>query len=269
MKKLVGSDPDVKVGNEKGGILIIGANNNFVGGLDDGVGNTIAYNGEALKLKGHGIEIVSGTGNLISRNSIFENSGRGIDLGDDSFTLNDPAVMKKDDATGQQIVASPPDADPGANNLQNYPSVAFVSFLGATKTITWDLFSTPDTVFTIEFFSNANPDPSGFGEGKTYLSTKIVPTDTDGFAEFTQIFDSSEDYISVTATDPHNNTSEFSIVDTDGDALADAWEAVGPDGSGFAGYIDITHCLDRPLRPGLTASGYPRPCMQPWPLPDA
>ena len=64
--------------------------------------NTIANNG------GDGVTVVSNgaTGNRIEKNSIHDNVGLGIDLGDDGVTANDND-----------------DSDSGPNNLQNYPTI--------------------------------------------------------------------------------------------------------------------------------------------------
>ncbi|HZN69103.1 MAG TPA: right-handed parallel beta-helix repeat-containing protein, partial [Tepidisphaeraceae bacterium] len=169
-------------------------------------GNTIAYNG------GHGVVVVNGTVNPVRRNSIFGNVRRGIDLGNDSFTQNDWG-----------------DADTGANELQDYPVVTRVRFAPAGKTIEWTLNSTPDTRFTIDFFANTEPDPSGFGEGRRYLRTVTVTTNAEGNVIFNEAFAATDLFVSATATDPAGNTSEFSTVDTDGDALPDGWETNGID----------------------------------------
>src|SRR5262249_13370999 len=89
----------------------------------------------------------------------------------------------------------------------------------------------------IQVFSNDAPDPSGFGEGKTLVGTFTVPLskikDEDSndifVAEFVMTANISDKFLSATATDPAGNTSEFSFVDSDGDALADAWETKGID----------------------------------------
>ena len=206
-----GVDGVSKLGNQEHGIFISDARNNVIGGvlsgdLGNSLGNVIAYNGESLAQKGHGLVVATGTGNLISRNSIFGNEGRGIDLGDDSFTPNH---------AGEAF---------GANNFQNYPVVAFVQFGATRKFITWTLSGAANTDYTLEFFANLNPDPAGFGEGKRFIESGVVRTDENGYGEFTFSFSLTDSFISATATDPHNNTSEFSKVDTDGDALADAWE---------------------------------------------
>jgi uncharacterized repeat protein (TIGR01451 family) len=74
------------------------------------------------------------------------------------------------------------------------------------------LNSSPNTTFRIELFSNAACDPAGFGEGETFLQSTSVTTDGNGNASFTAITSAVDDgaFISSTATDAENNTSEFS-----------------------------------------------------------
>jgi ELWxxDGT repeat protein len=206
------SDGTTDRGNREHGIRIEDGRLNPIGGTIAGEGNTIAFNGGALQRHGHGVEIVSGFGNAIRRNSIFSNAGRGIDLGDDLVNINDPS-----------------DADVGANNFQNYPFVRRVEFLGANKKITFNLQSTPFTTFQWEFFSNVGPDDSGYGEGKKYLTDFSGSTNVDGFDSVTVTLQNTDVFVSATVTDVSGNTSEFSMVDTDADGLADAWELYGID----------------------------------------
>jgi parallel beta-helix repeat protein len=217
-------DGATALGNQKCGVRIEGgSNSNQISTDGKGAkiaaeGNTIAFNGMALNRKGHGVVVTAGTKNVIRRNSIFSNQGRGIDLhskaGDDGFTIND--------AKG--------DADVGANNLQDYPVVTGVKFGGGNRTIAWELESTAKTKFLIELYSNKAPDPAGFGEGKTFLTSFTTgKTDKNGKVTFTRTFPLAKQFIFATATDPAGNTSEFSMVDTDGDALPDGWEMNGID----------------------------------------
>jgi CSLREA domain-containing protein len=206
------------LGNRQYGVLVRdGASNNQIGGTADGAGNTIAFNGTDLGARGYGVEVESGTGNAIRRNSIFANSGRGIDLvnptAPDTFTLNDPGG----------------DADNGANGLQNYPVVVDVHQSAFGKLITWQLNSSPLTTFTIDVFANSFVHPSGFGDGERYLSSLTVDTDAQGDVTFSTLVAPGDNFIAATATDPSNNTSEFSMVDSDADGLADAWETRGID----------------------------------------
>jgi uncharacterized repeat protein (TIGR01451 family)/CSLREA domain-containing protein len=254
------------LGNGQHGVLIFEASNNRIGGVTKQEGNAIAhngggrpnpvagdpviYNGGGLGKIGHGVVIDAGTGtatgNTIRLNSIFANEGRGIDLGNDSFTPNDPAV-------DSPAVFNPGgDTDSGANNLQDYPVVTRVNFDGNFKNIIWTLNSSPNTEFIIDIYANSEADPSGFGEGQRFLRSVTRTTDhfgnvliLDPFNPFDRMMD---EFISATATDPKGNTSEFSMVDTDGDALPDAWEdasisnggKVDVNGDGtFSGTIDI------------------------------
>jgi uncharacterized protein (TIGR03437 family) len=183
------------VGNGINGVLI-SASNNTIGGTEGGASNTIAFNVRA------GVSVSSGTGNGIRRNSIFSNLYMAIDLGGNGTNLNDPK-----------------DPDSGANNSQNYPDL-FPSADGTTRQ--WKLNSTPNTTFTIEFFSNTECGSSGQGEGKTFTSSTSVTTDANGDAI---IAGPSGGLVTATATDPNNNTSEFShcgeppalVVNTAGD----------------------------------------------------
>ncbi|QDT00818.1 choice-of-anchor Q domain-containing protein [Adhaeretor mobilis] len=216
-----GNDP---LGNLLHGIFVTqNASSNIIGDPVGDAGNVIAFNGVVLGLQGHGVVIESGLFNQIRKNSIHSNSGRGIDLNNDSFTVNDHL-----------------DVDGGANASQNFPVVSKVGFAGPVKTITWSLTGPALATFTFDFFASDSLDPSGFGEGKTYLNTQTAIADDNGLVSHTTVFDSSDQYISATATDVLGNTSEFSMVDTDGDALADAWELTGID-------FDENGTIDLPL----------------------
>jgi len=175
--------------------------------------NTISDNGGAILLKdqatatlghntinGNGAGVLlasSGTGVVLSANSIFNNKGLGIDLGNDGITLND---------TG--------DPDTGPNNLQNYPVLTAMSSSGGNTNIQGTLNSTANTTFKLEFFSNTSCSPTGFGEGETFLGTQQVTTDANGNVAFTAQLTGlslpAGAVVTATATDPGNNTSEFS-----------------------------------------------------------
>ena len=184
---MIGTDSSGNAGlGNANGIEIRDSSNNTVGGTIQGAGNIIAFN------RGAGIMVVSATGNGIRQNSIFSNGGLGIDLDQNGVTPNDPC-----------------DGDTGANNLQNFP---VLNSLSGGTTIAGTLNSTPNTTFTIEFFSNAVGDPSGFGEGQTFIGSTTVTTDGTCNASFTFTgsVPSGQQVITATATDPGGNTSEFS-----------------------------------------------------------
>ncbi len=131
---------------------------------------------------------------MISANSIFANGGLGIDLGDDGVTPNNPA-------------GSPT----GPNLLQPYPVLTSAGLSPTGTVISGTLDARPSTSYTVEFFSNHSADPSGFGQGKTYMGSADVTTDASGHASFSFTAPPVPlgQFISATATDPQGNTSEF------------------------------------------------------------
>jgi hypothetical protein len=172
------------------GIHIENSNQNVIGGITANAGNTIAFSGD------DGIWVQSGSGNALLGNSIFLNDSLGIDLGGSGVTPNDPA-----------------DPDTGANYLQNFPVLTLATCSGTNTNIEGTLNSTPTMAFRLEFFSNSVADPSGYGEGETYLGSTTVVTDGAGDASFdvTLPVPVPGGYrVTATATDPNNNTSEFS-----------------------------------------------------------
>ena len=137
------------------------------------------------------------TQNTIRKNSIFNNvvvfpcttGGLGIDLGPVGVTPNDNQ-----------------DPDTGANNLQNFPVIT--SATGGT--IMGTLNSTPSTTgFVIDVYSSVTADPSGNGEGETYLTSTTCNTDGSGNCSWS-VSAATSGFITATATDPNGNTSEFS-----------------------------------------------------------
>src|SRR5205807_7800995 len=125
-----------------------GSPRNIVGGSEPGAGNIIAFNGT------QGVYI-AGPDNTVLGNSIFANGGLGIDV----------------NSTGTDVNPN----DPGdADHLQNYPVLTSASSTDNTVTVVGILDSTANTNFRVEFFANAVPDPSGFGEGQRYLGFTTV-----------------------------------------------------------------------------------------------
>jgi uncharacterized repeat protein (TIGR01451 family)/CSLREA domain-containing protein len=190
----IGTDKNgtADLGNGLRGVSVLDAPNNTIGGTAGGAPNVVAFNdGDGVRVDGN-----NGTGNAILSNSIFSNGGLGINLGNDAVTPNDNM-----------------DPDTGPNTLQNYPVLSSVSRSGGTTTVIGTFNSTPNTTFILQFFSSPEPDPSGFGEGRTYLGQMSVATDGNGNAPpftFTTPNASAGQFVTATATNPTNNTSEFS-----------------------------------------------------------
>src|SRR5262249_26826592 len=88
-----------------------------------------------------------------------------------------------------------------------------VSLSGGMTQVSGQVNSTPNTTFTLDFYANTLPDPSGYGEGQTWLGSTIVMTDGSGHASFTATVagpTAGQQVLSATATDSDHNTSEFS-----------------------------------------------------------
>ncbi|MCC3500520.1 MAG: S8 family serine peptidase, partial [Microcoleus sp. PH2017_15_JOR_U_A] len=181
-----------KLGNTNGGIVILGASNNTIGGTAVGVSNLIFGNGKnGVYLRGDG-----STGNAILSNSISGSDRLGIDLGDNELTVNDLG-----------------DRDTGSNNFQNFPELTSAISSNGNTAIKGKINSTPNTTFRVEFFSNRVLDNSGFGEGEKFLGFQNVTTDSSGNATVAinlPLAVPIGQFITATATDANNNTSEFS-----------------------------------------------------------
>jgi len=178
------------MGNASWGIAT-GGTSIMIGGKAAGAGNIIANSANYGVLLGG----LTGVGNTIEGNSIYNNGSLGIDLAPSGVTPNDAG-----------------DGDSGVNGLQNFPVVSSAVLSGATTTINASLNSTPSQQYRVEFFSNATCDPSTFGQGQNFLGATNVTTNGSGDVSFSQAFNglSAGQFITTTATDPAGNTSEFS-----------------------------------------------------------
>ncbi len=167
---------------------------NTIGGTAAGAGNVIAFNG----LVGVAVEDTYSSGyvvgNAILSNSIYGNGALGIDLGDDGVTPNHQGGLI-----------------PGPNGFENYPVLSSAVASTSGTTVQGTLNAAASETFTIQFFSNPTADPSGFGQGQTYLGSITVTTDSNGNASFSASLPvvPAGYAISATATDPNGNTSEF------------------------------------------------------------
>jgi len=201
------------LGNGADGIwLRSNSYDNMIGGTTPGAANIIAYNGRNGVSASEGSHQFGGlqtaSGNSIRGNSIYANTGLGIDLGQYPFVLHNetpviiPGVTPNDAA----------DSDSGPNGFQNFPVLSTATWGAATR-VQGTLHSTPNSTFVLDFYANATADPLGYGEGQRWLDTTTVVTDVDGNASFDVLFSavtSAGESISGTATDAAGNTSEFS-----------------------------------------------------------
>jgi CSLREA domain-containing protein len=185
--KIGGDSPakrNIISGNNFSGVFIDGESSAPFGPASNNrvVGNLIGTTKDGLTALGnaeHGVGTLGDVakGNSILSNSIFSNGRLGIQL---------------------------------SSNLQNSPVLSSAKSGKRGTTIVGQLDSTPNSTFTLQFFSN----PSGTDEGRTLVGQKSVATDTSGSVSFS--FKSKKKVgkgqnITATATnDSTGDTSEFS-----------------------------------------------------------
>ncbi len=132
--------------------------------------------------------------NRFQQNAIYGNRFMGIDL--------HPIGVQSNDAG---------DGDGGPNFMQNYPQVN--AAFSDTRIVKGKLKSKPNQTYTVEFFMTQVCDESGFGEGKKFLGAATVTTKPNGNAKL-KITSGPRlkpgAFVTATATDSNNNTSEFS-----------------------------------------------------------
>jgi hypothetical protein len=132
----------------------------------------------------------------ITRNVIADNALLGIDLSGGRQDAN--AVTRNDSR----------DRDEGANQRLNFPE-RLVAVDEGTGTVVEGRVDFPEPQsLTIELFAGGAPDPSGHGEGETFVGTATA----DARGRFTATLPGglAGRWITATSTDAAGNTSEFS-----------------------------------------------------------
>ncbi len=177
------------LGNELDGIFVGtgGDSGRFlIGGTGANEGNTIRFNG------GHGIGVnyFSGGKASLLGNSISDNGLLGISLG--SFGSLENGLNHTVNDSG--------DGDTGPNDLLNYPIVTQATDVSGHTNLNFDL-DVPAGDYRIEFFSNTEADPSGYGEGETYLGYEDITSTGTGSQSFTtSVSGTGHTHLAATAT---------------------------------------------------------------------
>ncbi|HWB13177.1 MAG TPA: PKD domain-containing protein [Pirellulales bacterium] len=190
---LIGTTPGgtTPLGNSGPGVWIQnGSTGNVVGGTAAGQANVIAFNSQS------GVKIAGSTttGNASRANSIYANGNLGIELAN------------------------------GGNSNQPYPVITTVTFGNQggspVTTIVGTLHAAPNTTYVVDFYANPAADPSGYGQGESYLGSITLGTDSNGAGSFNDaiLYDGTalanggkQQVFSATATDPAGNTSQFAL----------------------------------------------------------
>jgi hypothetical protein len=178
--------------------LDVGSTNNMIGGTAVGAGNHIAFAQTWAGYGYSGVRVRTGSlNNLISGNSIFSNAELGIDLGAYGVTAN------VDCEAGQGTAA---------NAGQNYPVLTNV-YSGTATQIRGTLNGSAGKTYLLQFFSSPSGNALGYGEGSVFLgqtNLTLGATCSSNFTVSLPVFVPAGWVVTATATDPANNTSEFS-----------------------------------------------------------
>ena len=229
--------------NATGGISIADSNNaavlgNYIGTAADGV-SPLGNSGDGISIQGTSVNAVIGGTNPGERNIIAFNDGYGIS------STGDPAYDTLFSVLGNSVYSNayrgialsfnapatlidPLDSDTGANNLLNFPEDLEYEEDGSNTNITYSL-DVPAGDYRIEFFSNTTADPSGYGEGETFLGAQNVTSLGSGSQSFTYTLSGTgHANISSTATlidgdtpSGFGETSEFSRIATPPPPISD------------------------------------------------
>ena len=222
------------LGNQGHGVFSGSSLTNTIGGTAQSALNIIAFNG------GDGIATASfaGTNNLIQGNTIFANSGLGIDIANDGVTPNVPTAHT------------------------NYPVITSANVAGGSTTVSGTINSARSAIVVVQVFANSAADPTGFGEGEIFLGTTAVTTDTNGNGTFTLTVPTAFPSFYMSArTIANGEGSEFSqvlqapadptVFTWDGSSGSDwftpaNWTPDGVPGPGDTAILDINSTINLP-----------------------
>ncbi|HEU5134644.1 MAG TPA: right-handed parallel beta-helix repeat-containing protein [Steroidobacteraceae bacterium] len=137
----------------------------------DYVGTNVVFSRNIVRDNaGAGLLVMDASGTTITQNSFSNNGGLSIDL--------DPRSVDPNGLNTLQGVTlnDNGDTDTGPNGLRNYPVMVSASLIGAELSLSG--FARPNSAIEL-YLTQA--DPSGFGEGMTYLGllTEGSPADLD------------------------------------------------------------------------------------------
>lgn len=162
-----------------------------IGGVNQSDANTITGNGN------HGIEsrYDPNTNTFTAlRNSIYDNTELGIALSYASPLANDAE-----------------DGDTGPNDLLNYPDNLVYREESGNTLLDFGL-DAPAGNYRVEFFSSTAADPSGNGEGQTFLGYQNITHTGSGLENFsTTLAGTNISNISATTTERDNSVDGFGV----------------------------------------------------------
>lgn len=212
----------VESGYGNNAFVIVGdAQDNMIGGVGAGEGNIIAGNKAGILNLSFGAFL--SVNNSILGNKIYDNVGGvltslGIDnVQTDDFVTYTNLGVTLNDANDIDYNNS----NTGTNHYLNFPVINSITSSNGQVTINYDLdindAEAGATGYRVEFFANDASDPSGYGEGQTFLGYQNVAGDVTGQSvTFTlpagQVgnkFVSATTTMIDSSTDGFGHTSEF------------------------------------------------------------
>ena len=196
----------------------------------------LSLNGSPIQSVG-GISILGNSihDNLSNDSFLLSESGLGIDILDAEMSDN------SSNTTGP-TPNDPSDSDTGPNNYINFPVLNSVEQNGSTASINFNLDAADgeNDQYRVEFFSNDTPDPSGYGEGQTFLGSATVTNGNNQLATLTlpsgtnlanKSISATTTAIDSNATSGFGSTSEFSQIVTATQTLIPSPEPTTPTSS--------------------------------------
>ncbi len=201
-----------------------------IGGINTTDSNEIAGHGNM------GISVLSGDLQVVPAfiqankvsilgNSIHDNNSVDSGLGIDLYTgveLGMPDGVFNSYTNLGPDANDPGDTDTGSNSLINFPVINSADQNNLNLSVNFDLdaLDSPTNQYRIEFFSNDTADPSGYGEGQTYLGFVTVSPGNNQIANLTlpantnltgKVLSATTTAIDGTTASGFGSTSEFSL----------------------------------------------------------
>jgi CSLREA domain-containing protein len=213
------------------GIVMAGlVSDNLIGGTLPGQANLISGNdGTGIQIAQLQIPTVfdmAPVNNAVIGNSIVSNNN-GTFLGNPvpGLGIDNLIINPGDGSTIEAGVTlnDVDDTDTGANNFMNFPVVnsASQNLLELAVNLDLDVADSPTNQYRVEFFANDAADPSGYGEGQTFLGSTIVSPGDDqnvsvamptGTNLTGKVLSATTTAVDGATTSGFGSTSEFSLV---------------------------------------------------------
>lgn len=260
----IGIKPDnTPGGNNSFGINITGDPTNVtIGGTSSSDANIISANTNAgigvmsLTVSAMGASIALDKVSILG-NSIYANEpgaygqGLGIDLFEGIDTDNPPDGAPNSFNEVGPTLNDPGDNDLGPNNYINFPVINSATQDGTKLKLNLDLDAkdSPTNQYRVEVFANDTADPSGYGEGQTFLGFANLSPGSNQAVELTlpntanltgKVLSTTTTAVDSTTSSGFGSTSEFSkVANVDIISLpkADATTALADTGDNVFVYI--------------------------------